>query len=715
MSENVNYWKIGSRWSKDGNSQSSILDVFRRNKVIFVGTKTDELNKVKIGDFVAISDGKKIVSVAKVLDNPKQITEFDIFETDKNRFDYEDWVYGVKVNIIDLKNSIPYRIGEFHRLNKYRKELREFYEISNKEFNIEAKTCTLFNNIQPEKSIFRKDIKYEIPIYQRPYSWEENQIKKFISDIFNSYKEKEPIFFGTMQFSEKKIIDEKNYIQEVIDGQQRITTCILFLKILSLENYEIKNKYNWVFNNFNTLVNNGYQYDEFVEILDIKSKEEIEIFTNVNSKNKYITNLFLLNSLYNNFKNEEYNDDETIDFNLIDFIDNHLFKNLHFVVIETKAGLSKTLQIFDTINTTGLDLKGADIFKLRMFEYLTDIKGNENDVFENINEIYKKLDKLKEITNINQILSIYQVYLIGKYDLSSVLYTYNVNTFFEKLFDQILNINNHLYFDKVIENKVELSLKDLENIIEARKQFNDNPFERINACEYNLIFHSRYSRYWIWLQIFNLKFKDELDFLDKRNIFLSKLSKLLCLYSVYYSKSINEIHSFMRNLNKNILFENKSYIDVCNKLEEKIKSKKNDFENNFSKPISGNAKWKNIICRTSAMLEDKENEKLKELLFGNIKIDIEHIQCFTDEKNAIEVRRTWGNTLNSIGNLIILEDNLNRAIKNDSSKKVENYNKSHFKIVQNFIEKGFVPTNWSKEKAEERQKIEIEKLKNYYF
>ena len=115
------------------------------------------------------------------------------------------------------------------------------------------------------------------------------------------------------------------------------------------------------------------------------------------------------------------------------------------------------------------------------------------------------------------------------------------------------------------------------------------------------------------------------------------------------------------------------------------------------------------------MLEDKENEKLKELLFGNIKIDIEHIQCFTDEKNAIEVRRTWGNTLNSIGNLIILEDNLNRAIKNDSSKKVENYNKSHFKIVQNFIEKGFVPTNWSKEKAEERQKIEIEKLKKYYF
>jgi uncharacterized protein with ParB-like and HNH nuclease domain len=64
-----------------------------------------------------------------------------------------------------------------------------------------------------------------------------------------------------MQFSEKKIIDEKNYIQEVIDGQQRITTCILFLKILSLENYEIKNKYNWVFNNFNTLVNNGSVWD----------------------------------------------------------------------------------------------------------------------------------------------------------------------------------------------------------------------------------------------------------------------------------------------------------------------------------------------------------------------------------------------------------------------------------------------------------------------
>jgi|GEM_PF-3443117 uncharacterized protein with ParB-like and HNH nuclease domain len=55
-------------------------------------------------------------------------------------------------------------------------------------FSINANTYTLKNKSRVnDKTILGNDVKYTIPIYQRPYSWTEHQIKKFISDIFISF------------------------------------------------------------------------------------------------------------------------------------------------------------------------------------------------------------------------------------------------------------------------------------------------------------------------------------------------------------------------------------------------------------------------------------------------------------------------------------------------------------------------------------------------
>jgi uncharacterized protein with ParB-like and HNH nuclease domain len=715
----MNYWKIGSRWSEDGNSGSSILDVFRRNKVVFAGSKTNRIsNEVKEGDFIAISDGKKIVCIAKATDNPKPITEISINEEDKKKFNYEDWVIGVKVNIVDLKEFIPYRIGIFHRLNEHREILKEIYENTNKQFEINAKTCTIINQneIEIDKSILDENIKYIIPIYQRPYSWGETQLTKFLNDIFSSYKDKEPMFFGTMQFAVKEYFDGKIYQQQIIDGQQRLTTILVFLKILSLK-YKIV-KFNWAFENFKTEVNNEIQNNYFKDFIDIESIEKIEQLEK-DTQNTYIINANFLNQKFQDFLNE----DENAEFDVHDFLENHFFKNLFFVVIETRAGLSKTLQIFDTINTTGLDLKGADVFKIRMYEYLTDVKKENKDVFESINQLYENVDKSREKgvpTDMNQILSIYQIYLIGKYDLNATLYTLNVNTFFERLFNQILKVNEHQNFENINDKNVELSIDSIQKIINAVTSFDKNKPTGIEECEKTLIHWSRYGRYWLWIFILYLQFGNDEYFLDKRKQYIEKLSKMLCIYSVFNAKAINEIHIFMRKLNSKILNENLSFEDIIKLLNNKIEGTNNSFENEFSKPIAGNGKWKNIICRTSAMLEEKEDVSLKNKIFEwrpkeDFTIDIEHIQSFTDEKDAKKVREYWENTLNSIGNLIVLEYNLNRAIKNDTSKKDENYAKSEFQIMKNFRKEKFNPELWTKEKAEERKLKEIEKLKVYYY
>jgi len=105
--DKIKVWKIGSRWDNVGNPNASILDIFRKYNIAFVGEAPDSIFSIKIGDLVAIGDGNTIVSVGIVASEPKPITEMmSIFEEeDRNseRFDLEDWVTAFNVILFDLE------------------------------------------------------------------------------------------------------------------------------------------------------------------------------------------------------------------------------------------------------------------------------------------------------------------------------------------------------------------------------------------------------------------------------------------------------------------------------------------------------------------------------------------------------------------------------------------------------------------------------------
>jgi uncharacterized protein with ParB-like and HNH nuclease domain len=85
--------------------------------------------------------------------------------------------------------------------------------------------------------LFNGDKVFIIPKYQRAYAWGEKQLDEFLDDIHNQNKSSH-YFFGTILFEEKNPIDGYEQI-EIVDGQQRITTLVIFMKIL-LKN--MKNK-----------------------------------------------------------------------------------------------------------------------------------------------------------------------------------------------------------------------------------------------------------------------------------------------------------------------------------------------------------------------------------------------------------------------------------------------------------------------------------------
>ena len=77
----ANVWKVGSRWSDNGSKESSIISIFRRNNVVFVGQEDRRIafrDSVKQGDYIAIADGYTIVAVGKAISNPICITKLDI-------------------------------------------------------------------------------------------------------------------------------------------------------------------------------------------------------------------------------------------------------------------------------------------------------------------------------------------------------------------------------------------------------------------------------------------------------------------------------------------------------------------------------------------------------------------------------------------------------------------------------------------------------------
>lgn len=74
------------------------------------------------------------------------------------------------------------------------------------------------------KEIVDKDIFFNVPIYQRLYVWEEDQVKTLLEDIETAFDDKKEIFFlgGVLVVEHEKI--EKGVVYDLIDGQQRFTT-----------------------------------------------------------------------------------------------------------------------------------------------------------------------------------------------------------------------------------------------------------------------------------------------------------------------------------------------------------------------------------------------------------------------------------------------------------------------------------------------------------
>ncbi len=260
------------------------------------------------------------------------------------------------------------------------------------------------------KEIFNKYKIINVPYYQRDYVWgQENDgrnLYKFIDDIFSQYKNNpsSDYFIGTLAFCSAKVND-------VIDGQQRLTSLILILSILSQKcSDEVKDI------NAKLL----FSDDEFVLQEEFYLTEEL----------KY--NL----GLENHFNSQGYSVDisKTIDRinsqidnawsgyqeSWYDGLYNYILNNVKLISLEY-SNISESLKYFLNINSLSIQLTQADIFYSILSQSIRLAETGDN-----IFEIKQQIAKIANYPGLSTDLEDYKAYGEDrdKHGINNVIYIF---------------------------------------------------------------------------------------------------------------------------------------------------------------------------------------------------------------------------------------------------------------------------------------------------
>lgn len=206
----------------------------------------------------------------------------------------------------------------------------------------------------------------EIPFYQRAYVWGEEQWERFLGDMEFVTASKRPYFLGSIilkQESSGNTWSEVSEVRTVIDGQQRLTTMIIFFKALCAKIGAGKLfERDFILETGDVALRHGrYDRGDFKKVVDARGSEPIDGSSAIIGAYNY----FLKNI-----------DPEKVDRNAIK-------SNVQFVCIDLTEGEDEQ-QIFDTINSLGVRLTTAELLKNYFFNRENEqaFKSRWEDVFE---------------------------------------------------------------------------------------------------------------------------------------------------------------------------------------------------------------------------------------------------------------------------------------------------------------------------------------------
>lgn len=393
---------------------------------------------------------------------------------------------------------------------------------------------------------------FVIPEYQRPYAWTDEQVETLFEDLWeftvsNGGTEREGSYFLGSIVS----YENDNGEQEIIDGQQRITSLFLLLRAIytKLFNSPLSERTPEANNFIGKIEPSIWRTNKLTGTVDYKTtlltsrvvnNEGNEILrkiletgrANKDSKDNYSRNYIHFQELL-----DKHSSDNPL--MIYQFI--YSLLNQAILLPITADTQDTALTIFSTLNDRGLPLSDADIFKAKIYNHL---EGKDKEIFI---ERWKELDEQATAANesIQQLFYYYMFYLRAlEKDTKST--TPGVRKYYSS------NKFERLYQSELLDNL--FVMLELWKVINKGEVLEDESWSSNIKIKQTLDTLTSYpNEFWKYpVVIYYISYRKEKNFEDKFARFLNKLlAELMTKYILI--PTINAVKGDILKLNSAIV------------------------------------------------------------------------------------------------------------------------------------------------------------------
>lgn len=492
---------------------------------------------------------------------------------------------------------------------------------------------------------------FQIPSYQRPYSWGDEQVEKLWEDLYDAYQNNRADSKVDSQYFLGSIISvpAENGYQDVVDGQQRLTTLIiLFCAVRDLfPNLNSKSSMN------DPKIIRGKRLQRF--IYDDEERQRLKLNTHPQHQNDLEHNVMqkidlamekprdsqikrypeqrFLNTAYIFLQKLREIGDEDAGL----FI-NYLFNQVYIIKI-TCASQASAIKLFQVLNARGMDLQPSDLIKSYLMSKLQ--AGKEKQFVAD----WQKLEEIVHDTDLemDEFFTLFEYYSIA----SNPRFSLN---------EEIENILKDTDSNKAIS--------DLKNLA---KLYSEKIWDT-NDKAISALWYLRWQMYW---KTIILSAHQE-NFEEKERL-AHTMRRFYYLYWIA-GKTLTQIKQASFNVIKWVK-EGKSISFIESELNKKIDD--DDVIDLALRNLKGEVYQQAWIKPVLIMIEYNQTDKSGSFIYWDNKLHAEHVlpveyRSFKEWSHiSDEVARKF---LHSIGNLTLLSGAKNiEASNNPFESKVSVY------------------------------------------
>ena len=258
------------------------------------------------------------------------------------------------------------------------------------------------NETKVEDFLSSNKTQFVIPVYQRNYDWTTGQCKQLLDDILEVgiNKKMNAHFIGSIVYVHDDVYTASR-IKEltIIDGQQKLTTLtLIYLALyrlaLDIEDVGLQNEISETY-----LINKFAPEEEKLKLRPTENNDKALKYLLRGDNNEEFTDFSKLKINFDYFKGRISEENFQIVLNGI--------SKLMFVEVSLDREKDDPQRIFESLNSTGLELEQADLIRNYILMGLS--RKDQNKIYQNYWEVIEKLakDETSSVTKVSDFIRDY--------------------------------------------------------------------------------------------------------------------------------------------------------------------------------------------------------------------------------------------------------------------------------------------------------------------